>query len=131
VVDAGGRGSAGRPGSRPIIIDLRAAGPRRRGVRRRERFPLNRFFLGGTQFGQPCAATTSRRSRRSATSIGSADPSAMRLGDAFFVVTGEYASGSTTTSRSRLFADAGNIWNDPAAINPSRLYRSVGLGATS
>jgi outer membrane protein insertion porin family len=126
-----GRIGGNEPGSRPIILSfgLQARGGAVFGDA--ERFPLERFFLGGTQFGQVLRGYDESTltpfgyfDRRDATVS-----SAQRLGDAFLAVTGEYAIRFSDALSLSLFADAGNIWNDPASINPSRLYRSIGIGA--
>jgi outer membrane protein insertion porin family len=127
-----GQLGGGAPGSRPIqlTLGLQAHGGAVFGDA--ERFPLNRFFLGGTQYGQPLRGYD----ESTLTPFGYFDrqapgvSSAMRLGDAYFVLSGEYAVRFTDALSASLFADAGNIWNSPSAINPTRMYRSVGLGAT-
>jgi outer membrane protein insertion porin family len=119
------------PGTRPVTFTfgLQARGGTVFGDA--SRFPLERFFLGGTQFGQQLRGydestlTPFGHFGRNAPGISSEQ----RLGDAFFIVTGEYAMRLTDAISLSLFADAGNIWRDAAAINPSQLYRSIGVGA--
>ncbi len=95
------------------------------------RFPLERFFMGGTQFGQQLRGYD----ESTVTPFGYFDrdardiSSSARLGDSFLTITGEYAIRFNDNISLSAFADVGNIWNDPAEINPSRLYRSLGLGA--
>jgi outer membrane protein insertion porin family len=127
-----GQLGGGAPGSRPIQIALGLQANGGAVFGDAERFPLNRFFLGGTQYGQPLRGYD----ESTLTPFGYFDrqapgvSSAMRLGDAYFVVSGEYAVRFSDALSVSMFADAGNIWNSPSAINPTRLYRSVGLGAT-
>ena len=56
--------------------------------------------------------------------------SVTRLGDAFFTITGEYAIRFNDNLSLSLFGDAGNIWNGAGSVNPTQLYRSLGIGAT-
>lgn len=96
------------------------------------RFPLERFFLGGTQFGQvlrgyeESTVTPLGYFDRNNTLVSSND----RLGDAFLVLTGEYALRLSDAISTSVFAEAGNIWSHSSGINPSRLFRSAGIGAT-
>jgi outer membrane protein insertion porin family len=127
-----GQLGGGAPGSRPILMTfgLQARGGAVFGDA--ERFPLQRFFLGGTQWGQPLRGyeestlTPFGYFERNSLGVSSAE----RLGDAFFTVTGEYAIRFNDNLSLSLFGDAGNIWNDAGSINPTRLFRSVGIGAT-
>jgi outer membrane protein insertion porin family len=122
----------GTPGSRPIIMTFGMLARGGAVFGDASRFPLERFFLGGTQFGQPLRGYE----ESTLTPFGFFDrddprvASEARLGDAFFSVTGEYAVRLSDMISISLFGDAGNIWNNPASINPSQLYRSLGVGAT-
>jgi outer membrane protein insertion porin family len=121
----------GEPGSRPIITTFGLQARAGSVFGDAERFPLERFFLGGTQFGQALRGYD----ESTVTPLGFFDrrdtriASGARLGDAFFVVTGEYAIRFTDALSVSLFGEGGNIWNAPGTINPSRLYRSLGVGA--
>src|SRR5690606_34619510 len=94
--------------------------------------PLERFFLGGTQFGQ----TLRGYEESTVTPFGYFDrdspliASSNRLGNAFFVLTGEYAIRLSDGISVSAFAEGGSIWSDARDINPARLYRSTGVGAT-
>lgn len=122
----------GAPGARPILLTfgLQAKGGALFGDA--SRFPLNRFFLGGTQWGnqlrgyEESEVTPFGWFPRGSLGVSSAE----RLGDAFFVITGETAIRLNDNLSFQVFADAGNIWNDPGDFNPNRLFRSVGLGAS-
>jgi outer membrane protein insertion porin family len=122
----------GAPGSRPIVF---AFGVQARGgvlFGDAERFPLNRFFLGGTQWGnqlrgyEESEITPLGFFPRGMSGVSSAD----RLGDAFFVMSGETAMRLNDNLSLSIFADAGNIWLDPGSFNPNRMFRSVGIGAS-
>ncbi|CAN5831384.1 outer membrane protein assembly factor BamA [soil metagenome] len=120
------------PGSRPIRIALGLQAHGGAVVGDASAFPLNRFFMGGTQYGQSLRGYEEStitpfgwfdRNNRSVSS-------AMRLGDAYMVLTGEYAVRFTDALSVSVFADAGNVWSSPSAINPTRLFRSAGFGGT-
>ena len=127
-----GRFGGGEPGTTPIIVTFGLTARTGAVFGRSEDFPFERFFLGGTQFGQALRGYD----ESSITPIGFVDkgnasfPSSGRLGDAFFSITGEYAIRFTDALSVSIFGDAGNIWNEPATFNPSRLYRSIGVGAS-
>jgi len=122
---------AGAPGMRPIrmTIGLQArvgtvfgdASP----------FPFERFFVGGTQFGQSLRGYDETE----ITPLGyiprnAGLSSGQRLGDAFLTMTGEYAVRFTDNISVSAFADAGNVWQRVGDMDPSRLFRSAGLGVT-
>jgi outer membrane protein insertion porin family len=123
---------AGTPGMRPIRMTV--------GLQARvgavfgdaTPFPFERFFVGGTQFGQQLRGydeteiTPLGYIPRNVTGI----QSGQRLGDAFLTVTGEYAVRFTDNISVSAFADAGNVWNRVGDMDPSRLFRSAGLGIT-
>jgi outer membrane protein insertion porin family len=123
---------AGAPGMRPIRMTV--------GLQARvgtvfgdaTPFPFERFFMGGTQFGQALRGydeteiTPLGYIPRNATAI----QSGQRLGDAFLTMTGEYAVRFTDNISVSAFADAGNVWNRVGDMDPSRLFRSAGVGVT-
>jgi len=126
-----GRIGGNQPGSRPINLTFGLQARSGAVFGDATRFPLERFFLGGTQFGQSLrgydeSTLTPRGYYERSAAITSND----RLGDAFLVVTGEYAIRFTDVFSVSLFGDAGNIWSDAASINPSRMFRSIGIGAS-
>ncbi len=126
-----GRLGGGQPGARPIrmAIGLQA---RVGGVfGDASRFPFERFFLGGTQFGQPLRGYEERTiTPFGIFDIGSGLPSGQRLGDAFLTLGAEYAIRLSDMLSISAFADAGNIWDDARHFDPTRLYRGAGLGVT-
>jgi outer membrane protein insertion porin family len=94
-------------------------------------FPLDRFFLGGTQWGQQLrgyeeSTVTPIGFFPRGAAVGSAD----RLGDAFMTVTGEYAVRLNDNISLSTFAEAGNIWSDVRHFDLARLYRAAGVGVT-
>lgn len=95
-----------------------------------DRFPFDRFWMGGVQFGQQLRGYD----ETSITPLGyfpersSTISDIDRLGNAYFSMTAEYAirlSGQISTS---LFFDAGNVWRQPADFDPTQLYRGAGVG---
>ncbi|MDR0788359.1 MAG: outer membrane protein assembly factor BamA [Gemmatimonadota bacterium] len=120
------------PGSRPIIMTFGLAARGGAIFGDPTRFPLERFMLGGTQFGQPLRGydeqtlTPFGYFARDDGSILSTN----RLGNAYLTVTGEYALRLSDMLSISAFGDAGGIWTNPGAINTARLYRSLGIGAT-
>jgi outer membrane protein insertion porin family len=89
-------------------------------------------MLGGTQFGQPLRGYD----EQTLTPFGyfgrddGTISSENRLGNAYLTVTGEYAIRLSDMISVSAFADAGSVWTNPGAMNPARLYRSLGVGAT-
>jgi outer membrane protein insertion porin family len=97
-------------------------------------FPFSRFFLGGTQWGEPLRGYAESE----VTPFGFCDTSGggctldsnKRVGNAFLTITGQYAVRFNDNLSVSAFADAGNIWSAPGLIDPTRLFRSAGVGAT-
>ncbi len=120
----------GQPGSRGIqlVLGLSMRGGAIFG--NVERFPFERFWMGGVQFGQQLRGYD----ETSITPLGyfaersRALSDIQRLGDAFFSTTAEYAVRFNDNLSLSLFMDAGNLWSDPYFLNPSRLFRGAGLG---
>jgi len=120
------------PDSRPIVTSL--------GLKTRfgavfgnaDRFPFDRYWLGGVQFGESLRGY----GETSITPLGyfSQDSrdltDVQRLGDAFFAIGAEYAIRFSDAISVSAFLDAGNIWRNPADIDPSRLLRGAGFGGT-
>jgi outer membrane protein insertion porin family len=131
-VPIGSLGGGGGPGARPMLVTFGLQARAGALFGDASRFPLNRFFLGGTQWGNQLRGyEESEITPFGWFPRGSAGvSSAQRLGDAFFVMTGETALRLNDNLSLSVFADAGNIWNDPGDFNPSRLFRSVGIGAS-
>ncbi len=124
----GGGGPDGRPTT--FSLGLHAEGGVIMGDA--ERFPFDRFWLGGVQFGKPLRGydettlTPEGYFDRGSGDILDVD----RLGDAYFKVSAEYAVRLSNMLSISAFYDAGNIWRSPYEINTSRLFRGAGIGAT-
>lgn len=94
-------------------------------------FPFEQFWLGGVQFGEQLRGyeetTITPRGYfpRGSRAISDID----RLGSTFLALYGEYAVRLGDNLSFSLFYDAGNVWSDVAAIDPTRLYRGAGIGA--
>lgn len=95
-----------------------------------ERFPFDRFWMGGVQFGQrlrgyeETTITPLGYFDRSSRDIADID----RLGNAFLLLTAEYAVRFNDNLSLSLFYDAGNVWREPSDVDPTRLFRGAGLG---
>jgi outer membrane protein insertion porin family len=122
----------GEPGSRPIVLTFGLQARAGAVFGDASSLLLERFFLGGTQFGQvlrgyeESTITPFGYFERRDPRVSDSD----RLGNAFIAVTGEYALRLSDIISISLFGDAGNIWADASSINPTQLFRSVGIGAT-
>jgi outer membrane protein insertion porin family len=95
------------------------------------RFPLERFFVGGTMRGEQLRGYDELE----ITPIGfvprgGALATGQRVGDAFVTLSAEYAVRFNDNLSVSLFGDAGNIWSDPRHIDPTRLYRGAGIGVS-
>ena len=93
-------------------------------------FPFDRFWMGGVQFGQnlrgydETAITPLGFFPERAEGIADID----RLGNAFFSFTAEYAIRVASQVSGSFFYDGGNVWRNPADIDPTRLFRGAGFG---
>jgi outer membrane protein assembly factor BamA len=80
------------------------------------RFPFDRFFMGGVQFGQQLRGYD----ETSITPFGFFEERAagiqegQRVGDAFLNLTAEYALRVNDNASISAFFDAGNVWIDPS-----------------
>jgi outer membrane protein insertion porin family len=95
-----------------------------------DNFPFEQFWLGGVQFGErlrgyeETTVTPQGYFPRGSNAISDID----RLGSTFFAMYAEYAVRFGDTMSLSLFYDAGNVWDDPASIDPTRLFRGAGIG---
>jgi len=95
------------------------------------RFPFERFWMGGIQFGRPLRGydettiTPSGFIPQGAAGVSMAD----RHGDAYLRLSAEYAVRFADNISVSVFYDAGGLWNKPSQINPTRLHRGAGIGA--
>ena len=94
------------------------------------RFPFERFWMGGVQFGNPLRGyeetTITPRGYIDRNQPGVALTS--RFGDAFMRLSGEFAMRFNDNLSLGVFYDAGNVWNEPSEIDPTRLFRGAGVG---
>ncbi|HEU0012049.1 MAG TPA: outer membrane protein assembly factor BamA [Longimicrobium sp.] len=95
------------------------------------RFPFERFYVGGVQFGQPLRGyQESTIGPRGYNAQCNNNLQLTCLGDAFFTVTGEYAIRVTDALSVSAFGDAGNVFGSVSEFNTARLFRGAGIGAT-
>ncbi len=99
------------------------------------RFPFERFWMGGVQFGLPLRGydeTTVTPLGYIARCSGTpgCPPLDARLGDSYLRLSAEYAARVNDNLSLSLFYDAGGLWKTPAEIDPTRLLRGAGLGVT-
>jgi outer membrane protein insertion porin family len=91
------------------------------------------FSMGGVQFGIPL-----RGYEEFAITPEGFDPNARgfratnveAFGQAYFAATAELGLRVSQALYVNLFADGGNIWDRPSQINPTRLFRGAGIGAS-
>lgn len=95
------------------------------------RFPFERFYVGGVQQGEPLLGygefTVGPRgySPECHTSL-----TTDCLGDSFVTVSAEYAVRLNDMLSVHLFGDAGNVFNNVAEFDPTRMFRGAGVGGT-
>ncbi len=120
------------PGSRPIRLTLGLAVEGGAIFGDASRFPFDRFWLGGVQFGRPLRGydettiTPNGYIDRNAPGV----PLDERFGDAYLRMSATYAVRFNDNISLGLFYDAGNVWRDPGEINPMKLARGAGVGLT-
>ncbi|MBA3889196.1 MAG: outer membrane protein assembly factor BamA [Gemmatimonadaceae bacterium] len=119
------------PGSSPIkfVVGLNAkagalfgdAGP----------FYLQRFSLGGVQFGEQLRGYE-EFSITPRGYVGGDDFQAQieSFGNAFFTTSAEFGVRFNQQIYLHSFFDAGNVWNRAREFDPTRLYRGAGVGAS-
>ncbi len=90
------------------------------------------FSLGGVQFGEMLRGYPEFSVTPSGYSGGTGTYNAQRssFGNAFFTTTAEVGLRVSQQLYLNMFYDAGNIWAHPREIDPSRLYRGAGVGAS-
>ena len=125
----------GAPGARPLRFTLGLQAEAGAIFGDASRFPFDRFWLGGVQFGRPLRGYD----ETTITPIGfvprctqgnDCPPLEDRIGDAYVRLSAEYAVRFNDNISLGLFYDAGGVWREPSEINPSKLLRGAGIGAT-
>ena len=97
-----------------------------------ERFPFDRYWMGGVQFGERLRGydeTTITPAGFFDRGSGSGILEGERLGNAFLSLTVEYDIRFNDNLSVGFFYDAGNVWVNTAEFTPTRLFRGAGVGA--
>lgn len=95
------------------------------------RFPFEQFYAGGTQFGQPLRGYQERTITPRGYDANCANVFLRScLGNAFLTTSAEFAVRVSDALSVQAFADAGNVWSDVQHVDPTRMFRGVGFGAT-
>ena len=95
-------------------------------------FFLERFLLGGVQYGEPLrgyeelTVTPQGHVPRGTPGFSQLD----RVGESFFAATAEFGVRLSGSFYVNAFYDAGNVWLDPAAFNPTQMLRGAGVGVS-
>ena len=119
-----------RPGARPIRFTLGLQAESGALFGDASRFPFERFFMGGVQFGRPLRGydETTITPRGYFDRDDESVPLEDRLGDAYVRLSAEYAVRFNDNLSVGLFYDAGGVWREPRDINATRLVRGAGVG---
>jgi outer membrane protein insertion porin family len=118
------------PGSRPVRFTLGLTMEAGALFGDATRFPFERFWMGGVQFGRPLRGyeETTVTPRGFIPRGAQGVPLDSRFGDAFMRLSSELAVRFTDNISVGLFYDAGNVWFEPSEMNPTRLLRGAGIG---
>lgn len=125
-----GQIGGGQPGSRPIRMTLGLNVEAGSIFGDASRFPFDRFWMGGVQFGLPLRGYE----ETTVTPFGviprdaSDFPLEDRIGNAYVRLSAEWAIRLNDNISLSTFYDAGNLWRKPSEINPMRLVRGAGIG---
>ncbi|MBR9989361.1 MAG: outer membrane protein assembly factor BamA [Gemmatimonadetes bacterium] len=120
------------PGARPVRFTLGLQADAGALFGDASRFPFDRFWMGGVQFGRPLRGYDETTITPSGY-IPSNRPGValdQRFGDAYLRLSAEYAIRFTDNISLGAFYDAGNVWRRPSEVDPTRLLRGAGIGAT-
>lgn len=122
----GGSGQAGQGMQLTTGISLKTGGV----VGNTDRFPFERFWMGGVQFGEKLRGYD----ETSVTPLGffpkgsRAVADINRLGNAFISMTGSFRVNVGAQLALSTFFDAGNIYRSPQEIDPTQMFRGAGFG---
>jgi outer membrane protein insertion porin family len=99
------------------------------------RFPFDRYWMGGVQFGRPLRGydetTITPVGYRAKCTFGAAGCNIQledRLGDAYVRMSTELAMRFQDNISISVFYDAGNVYRGLSDINPTKLLRGAGIG---
>jgi outer membrane protein insertion porin family len=95
-------------------------------------FSSQEFALGGVQYGEPLRGYPEFSITPLGFNPSTSTNNAVRqsFGNAFFSATAEVGLRISSQFYLDAFYDAGNLWQHPRDINPTRLYRGAGIGAS-
>ncbi len=95
-------------------------------------FYTQQFALGGTQFGEQLRGYDEFSITPDGFLGGTSSTQARResFGNAFLSTTAEVGLRFNSQIYLSAFMDAGNVWHQPRDINPTRLFRGAGIGAS-
>jgi outer membrane protein insertion porin family len=95
-------------------------------------FSSQEFALGGVQYGEPLRGYPEFSITPLGFNPSTSTSNAVRqsFGNAFFSATAEIGVRISSQFYLNTFFDAGNLWQHPRDINPTRLYRGAGIGAS-
>lgn len=119
-----------QPGARPVRFTIGLAADAGVLMGDPSRFPFERFWMGGVQFGRPLRGYD----ETTVTPQGYIDRNApgvaltSRFGDAYLRLSAEYAIRFNDNLSLGVFYDAGNVWEEPSTVDPTRLFRGAGVG---
>ncbi len=122
----GGDGQVGQGMQLTTGISLKTGGV----VGNTDRFPFERFWMGGVQFGEPLRGYD----ETSITPLGFFPEGSRtvadidRLGNAFLSMTAEFRINVGAQLAMSTFFDAGNVYRSPQEIDPAKLFRGAGFG---
>ncbi len=117
-------------GSRPIVLALGLRARAGAIIGDADRFPFDRFWLGGVQFGESLrgyeetTVTPDGYFPRGTGAISDID----RLGDTYLSIGAEYALRLNDNISVSTFFDAANVWRHPREVDPTNLFRGAGFG---
>ncbi|MFW6330868.1 MAG: outer membrane protein assembly factor BamA [Gemmatimonadota bacterium] len=123
-----GQFGGGGPGVRPVRMALGLTAEFGGIFGDASNFPFEQFWMGGVQFGERLRGydeTTITPVGYLPSGSGSLSD---RLGTAFVRLSAEYAIRFSDNISASAFADAGSLWDDALAVNPTRLFRGAGVG---
>ncbi len=96
-------------------------------------FPFERFYIGGVQTSAPLALRGYQEFSIGPRGYDVNCRNSLRqgcLGDSFLTLSGELALRVSDILSVHVFSDAGNVYEDVSQFDPTRLYRSAGVGGT-